>query len=88
MIDPSEIKSFVTVAEERSFSAAAIRLGLAQSAVSQKVKRLEDQLAIHLLDRTSRRVHLSVEGAQFLPHAHRLLEVHEDVLRAAEHIRG
>lgn len=88
MIDPSEIKSFVTVAQERSFSVAAIRLGLAQSAVSQKVKRLEDQLAIHLLDRTSRRVHLSVEGAQFLPHAHRLLEVHEDVLHAAEHIRG
>lgn len=88
MIDPSEIRSFVAVAEERSFSAAAIRLGLAQSAVSQKVKRLEDQLAIHLLDRTSRRVHLSVEGAQFLRHAYRLLEVHEDVLRAAEHIRG
>jgi len=87
MIDPSEIKSFVTVAEERSFSAAAIRLGLAQSAVSQKVKRLEDQLAIHLLDRTSRRVHLSVEGARFLPHAYRLLEVHDDVLRAAENIR-
>lgn len=88
MIDPSEIESFVTVAQERSFSAAALRLGLAQSAVSQKVKRLEDQLSLHLLERTSRRVELSPEGELFLPQAHRLLEVHEDTRRTAERIRS
>lgn len=88
MIDPSEIRSFVAVAEERSFSAAAQRLGLAQSAVSQKLKRLEDQLGLHLLDRTSRRVRVSVEGDLFLPHAYRLLEVHEEARRAAEMIRS
>lgn len=88
MIDPSEVESFVTVAQERSFSAAALRLGLAQSAVSQKVKRLEDQLSLHLLERTSRRVQLSAEGELFLPHAHRLLEVHEDTLRVAQRIRS
>ncbi|QKS00339.1 LysR family transcriptional regulator [Sphingomonas sp. CL5.1] len=88
MIDPSEIKSFITVAEERSFSAAARRLGLAQSAVSQKVKRLEDQLSLHLLDRTSRRVRLSVEGELFMPYAHRLLEMHDEAHRAAALIRS
>lgn len=88
MIDPSEIRSFVTVAEERSFSAAAVLLGLAQSAVSQKIKRLEDQLALHLLDRTSRRVRLSQEGEMFMPHAHRLLEAHADAHRAADMIRN
>lgn len=88
MIDPAEIVSFVTVAEERSFSAAAMRLGLAQSAVSQKIKRLEDQLGLRLLDRTSRRVHLSVEGSAFMPHANELLKAHEDARRAAERIRS
>ncbi|MET0373135.1 MAG: LysR family transcriptional regulator [Rhizorhabdus sp.] len=88
MIDPSEIRSFVTVAEERSFSAAAALLGLTQSAVSQKVKRLEDQLSLHLLDRTSRRVRLSQEGEKFMPHALRLLEIHAETLRAADVIRS
>lgn len=88
MIDPSEIISFVTVARERSFSAAALRLGLAQSAVSQKVKRLEDQLGLRLLDRTSRRVQLSVEGSAFLPYADSILETHGEARRAADRIRS
>lgn len=88
MIDPSEIVSFITVAEERSFSAAALRLGLAQSAVSQKVKRLEDQLGLHLLDRTSRRVQISLEGSAFMPHAQHLLDAHEEARRGAERIRS
>lgn len=54
MIELSQIVCFLTIAEENSFSRAAIRLGMAQSAVSQKLRRLEDQVGFRLLDRTSR----------------------------------
>lgn len=56
------IEPFVAVAEERSFRAAATRLGVTSAAVSKAVRRLEAELGVALLHRTTRRVSLSVEG--------------------------
>lgn len=56
------IEPFVAVAEARSFRAAATRLGVTSAAVSKAVRRLEAELGVALLHRTTRRVRLSVEG--------------------------
>lgn len=53
---------FLAVAEERSFSKAARRLGLSPSAAGKAVARLEARLGVVLFHRTTRRVNLTVEG--------------------------
>lgn len=56
---------FVAVAEELSFHRAAIRLGVTRAAVSKAVQALEAELGVRLLERTSRTVSLTREGAMF-----------------------
>lgn len=58
---------FYYVAQEGGFSRAAQRLHISQSAVSQSVKKLEQQLGHRLLTRTSRRIGLTEEGQRLLP---------------------
>lgn len=60
--DLNLLSLFLAVAEERSFRAAADRLGVTRSAVSQAVRRLEDGLGIALVMRTTRSVHLTEAG--------------------------
>jgi DNA-binding transcriptional LysR family regulator len=69
---------YVRVAELRSFHRAAAALGLTPSAVSKATRRLEDRLGIMLLDRTTRRVQLTREGALLLEHGRRALREIED----------
>ncbi len=57
---------FVLVAEERSFRAAADRLGVTRSAVSQTMRRLEESLGIALVQRTTRSVSLTEAGERLL----------------------
>ncbi len=52
----ADLAAFVVVAEERSFTKAALRLGMGQSALSQIVRRTEERLGIRLLSRTTRSV--------------------------------
>ncbi|MDO5612919.1 MAG: LysR family transcriptional regulator [Paracoccus sp. (in: a-proteobacteria)] len=52
----SDLMAFLAVAEERSFTRAATRLGTSQSAVSAVVRRLEERLGVRLLTRTTRAV--------------------------------
>jgi DNA-binding transcriptional LysR family regulator len=54
--DLASLALFLTVAEERSFTRAAIRLGLSQSALSHAMRRLETKLGLRLLTRTTRSV--------------------------------
>jgi LysR family transcriptional regulator for bpeEF and oprC len=57
---------FVAIADAGSFRGAARQLGVTTSAVSKAITRLEAELGLRLLHRTSRRVTLTVEGEQFL----------------------
>ncbi len=66
-MDPfTGVPAFVAVAEQKSFTKAAAVLGVTPAAVSQAVARLEDDLEIKLLDRTTRTVELSGEGRLYL----------------------
>lgn len=64
--DLAELAAFATVAEERSFTRAAVRLGVSQSAVSHTVRGLEQKLGLQLLARTTRSVSPTTAGAALL----------------------
>lgn len=61
-----DLNAFVAVAEEGSFTRAAARLGVSQSALSQTVRNLEDRVGIRLLNRTTRNVSPTEAGERLL----------------------
>lgn len=62
----SELSAFATVAQERSFTRAAVRLGMSQSALSHSMRGLEKRLGVQLLARTTRSVSPTAAGAALL----------------------
>lgn len=76
-LDIGAVKAFVLAAELQSFTRAADALETTQSAVSLKLRRLEDQLGRRLLERTPRQVRLSAEGLAFLDAARELIAAHD-----------
>ena len=62
----ADLAAFVVVAEERSFTKAAQRLGMAQSALSQIVRRIEERLRVRLLSRTTRSVAPTEAGERLI----------------------
>jgi len=77
-----ELKVFMMVAAERSFSRAAAKLYRTQPAVSQAVRRLEDQLGERLFDRTTKHATLTDAGAVLLREGTRLLRLAEETTAA------
>ena len=64
--DLGELSAFATVAEERSFTRAAARLGVSQSALSHSMRGLEKRLGLQLLARTTRSVSPTAAGSALL----------------------
>jgi DNA-binding transcriptional LysR family regulator len=79
-LDLDAVQAFVRVAELGSFTLAADAMRTTQSAVSLKLKRLEQRLGCRLVERTPRHVQLSARGAAFLDHARELLGAHDRAL--------
>ncbi len=74
-----QLRSFLRVAELGSFTRAADSLGLPKASVSLAVQRLEAEVGVQLLHRTTRRVRLTADGAQYQQRARDLLDDMEDL---------
>ena len=81
----SVLSAFLVVAEERSFTRAAKRLGVSQSALSHAMRGLEEQIGVRLLARTTRSVAPTEAGEQVLAHLRPALA---DIRGALEGISG
>jgi len=79
-LDLDTVQAFVRIAELGSFTRAAEALRTTQTAISLKLKRLEERLGFRLLERTPRYVQLSARGEAFLEPARELLKVHDRAL--------
>lgn len=78
--DFNQLTWFQAVAEERSFTKAAARLGVAQSTLSQAIKQLEARMGIRLLTRTTRSVATTLAGERLLQTiAPRMSEIEEEI---------
>lgn len=82
------LKAFITVAECNSFSVAADRLYLTQSAISKRIAQLEQQIGKRLFDRIARQVSLTEAGVELLPRAQRILTEYENALQAINDLSG
>jgi DNA-binding transcriptional LysR family regulator len=80
-LDLDLLRCFVQVAEQGGFTAAGLALGLTQSAISLKIKRLEDLVRRPVFRRTSRRVELTREGETLLAYARRLLALNDEAVQ-------
>lgn len=69
-----ELTIFIAVVESQSFSRAAERLHLANSAVSRSVKKLEQKLGVSLLNRTTRQLSLTEEGERYFRRVQRIVQ--------------
>lgn len=64
-MDLNHIAVFVAVAEQESFTGAAATLGLPKSSVSRTITKLEEELGVRLLERTTRKLSLTDAGARY-----------------------
>ncbi|MFE9094152.1 LysR family transcriptional regulator [Streptomyces sp. NPDC007264] len=87
-----QMRYVVAVAETNSFTRAAERCLVVQSALSHQIARLERELGARLFERTTRRVRLTPAGAAFLPAARQCLDAAEraaaEVAAAVGEVRG
>lgn len=85
--DLRQLRAFVAVVEEESFTMAARRLFVTQSAVSHSLRTLEEQLDCKLLDRTGKRVTVTVEGELLLIRSKSVLKELERASRELDGLR-
>jgi DNA-binding transcriptional LysR family regulator len=73
-IDFLGLQAFLSIAQRGSFQRAAANLNLSQTAISHRMRKLEDELGIKLFARTTREVTLTRAGIEFLPKAQKAIE--------------
>jgi DNA-binding transcriptional LysR family regulator len=91
MFDLEDLRTFVEVADAGGLTPAARRLGLSKSIVSRRLVRLEEELGVQLLSRTTRGAALTEAGATFREHAARVaaeLDAARDALTPEGDLRG
>lgn len=77
------LRAFAAVAEKQHFGSAATTLGVSQSTLSQALAALETGIGVQLIERSTRRVFLTPEGRQLLPHAQAVIDAVEAFTAAA-----
>src|SRR3954452_14149459 len=86
-MDLSALRIFLAVAEERSFSRAAAKVHRTQPAVSQAVKRIEEDLGEQLFDRSSKNGTLTDAGRVLQNYGQRLIRLAEETESAMRELR-
>ncbi|VVE16093.1 LysR family transcriptional regulator [Pandoraea capi] len=86
-LNARQLETFLAIADCGSIARAADRVCLTPSAVSQLLSELEREVGFRLFDRTTRRVSLTVAGADFLPAAAAAMTQLHAAERSAKHIR-
>ena len=86
----SQLRVFVCVAEQGSFSGAAAELGMSQSSLSESVRSLEKALDVSLFQRQPQGIRLTDAGETVLEHAHRTVQAADDLERSltGDQLRG
>jgi DNA-binding transcriptional LysR family regulator len=84
----SQLRYLVALAEERHFTRAAAREHIAQPALSQQIRRLEDELGLALVERTTRRVEMTEAGQLLVARARRVLAELDAAHTEMQAIRG
>lgn len=90
-MDIEELRTFVEVADAGGISAAALRLGVAKSIVSRRLLRLEAELGVQLLSRSTRGAALTEAGTTFRDHAARVcaeMDMAREAILPAGELRG
>ena len=82
------IPIFVAVAENGSFSGAALKLELSKSAVSKRITILESSLQVRLIHRTTRKLSLTQAGEQFYQHAKQVMQAARNAEDAVSQLQG
>ncbi|HEY2769479.1 MAG TPA: LysR family transcriptional regulator [Solirubrobacteraceae bacterium] len=83
-----QLRYLVTLAEERNFTRAAEREHIAQPALSQQIKRLEDEMGLGLVERTTRHVAMTEAGRVLVARARRILGEVEDAQAELQALAG
>src|SRR5215468_9743543 len=79
-LDPDLLRTFVAVAEHRSFTRAAAALHRTQSAASTQIRRLEDKLGAPLFHRTTAHVEMTPAGERLLGYARQMLALNDEAI--------
>lgn len=83
-----QLKAFVAIAEEKTFTAGAKRVHLTQAAVSMQIRQLEEEVGLTLFTRTPRRVILTEAGEHLLERARKILREHNSALEEIAELAG
>ncbi len=83
LVELRHLRYFIGIAEDLSFSRAAERLHVAQSALSRQIQDLEDELKVKLFKRDKRGVSLSAAGEVFLDKARKLVSASQQAIESA-----
>jgi DNA-binding transcriptional LysR family regulator len=86
-MDLFQLETFMAVAQTRSFSLAAQKMHRTQPAISQAVRKLEDELGEPLLDRSSRNGNLTAAGELLLEYAEKLLNLRSEAHSALTELK-
>ncbi|WP_087688344.1 LysR substrate-binding domain-containing protein [Pandoraea sp. PE-S2R-1] len=84
-LDMDALRTFLATQQLGSLNRAAERIGRSQSAVSQQMRKLEEQVGMPLFRRLGRGLALTESGELVLSYAHRILDLNDEVVRA---VRG
>lgn len=84
----TQLEIFALIAELKSFTATAEKLGISQSAVSHALKSLEQQWDINLISRTQSDIELTTTGQQLLTHVKELLSISDTLEKEVAAIHG